>query len=125
MPIFSIIPPPKNAMCCAAHNFALVANKGDQVKARLHRSKPMAHFASDEVMPPDWPRRLSIAMLAACPFPTHQGTQVFIRHLASALTGAGHDVHLISYGHGEYEETMPFHLHRARPLSTRLRSGPH
>lgn len=72
-----------------------------------------------------WPRPLSIAMLAACPFPTHQGTQVFIRHLAGALAAAGHDVHVIAYGHGEYESTLPFHLHRAPTLSLRLRSGPH
>ena len=56
---------------------------------------------------------LSIAMIAPCPFPTHQGTQVLIRHLSTALARAGHDVHLVTYGYGEYEEDFLFHLHRA------------
>ena len=46
------------------------------------------------------PRR-SMAMIAACPFPSHQGTQVFIRHLANALAVAGHAVHLVTYAESE------------------------
>lgn len=46
------------------------------------------------------PRR-SIAMIAACPFPSHQGTQVFIRHLANSVAVAGHAVHLVTYGESE------------------------
>lgn len=72
----------------------------------------------------DMDRRLSIAMVAPCAFPTRQGTQVFIRHLATALARAGHEVHLITYGYGEYEETFPFHLHRAPRVQAGLRSGP-
>ncbi len=72
--------------------------------------------------------RLSIAMLAPCPFPTAQGTQVVIRHLASALAKAGHDVHLITYGHGDpsgsKDQDLPFHVHRTARLDTGLRSGP-
>lgn len=67
----------------------------------------------------------SIAMLAACPFPTHQGTQVLIRHLATTLATAGHEVHLITYGYGEWEQDFPFHLHRASTPNMGLRSGPH
>ena len=63
-------------------------------------------------------------MVAACPFPTRQGTQVLIRHLASALAYAGHEVHLITYGYGEYEDDFPFHLHRSARLGSALRSGP-
>lgn len=69
-------------------------------------------------------KRLSIAMLAPCPFPTHQGTQVFIRHLATALSRAGHTIHLITYGYGEYDEDWEFHLHRAARIHAGLRSGP-
>jgi glycosyltransferase involved in cell wall biosynthesis len=71
---------------------------------------------------------LSIAMLAPCPFPTPQGTQVMIRHLASALARAGHDVHLITYGYGEPGATtdadLPFHVHRTAKVDAGLRSGP-
>ncbi len=72
--------------------------------------------------------RLSIAMLAPCPFPTPQGTQVIIRHLAAALVRAGHDVHLITYGYGEGgtpdDSELPFHVHRAPRVDAGLRSGP-
>ena len=70
------------------------------------------------------PRRLSIAMLAPCPFPTRQGTQVLIRHLAEALTRVGHEVHFVTYGYGEYEGDFPFHLHRSARVDAGLRSGP-
>jgi len=70
------------------------------------------------------PRALSIAMLAPCPFPTRQGTQVLIRHLAEALTRVGHEVHFITYGYGEYDEDFSFHLHRSARVDAGLRSGP-
>ncbi len=64
-------------------------------------------------------------MLAPCPFPTHQGTQVIIRHLATELVRAGHEVHLITYGYGEYEsDPLPFHMHRTARVDAGLRSGP-
>ncbi len=69
-------------------------------------------------------KRYTIGMLAPCPFPTHQGTQVLIRHLAAALSRAGHRVHLVTYGYGEYEEPLPFTVHRARRFNAGLRSGP-
>jgi glycosyltransferase involved in cell wall biosynthesis len=52
---------------------------------------------------------------------------VLIRHLATALAQAGHEVHLVTYGYGEYEpeEPLPFHLHRAHKVQAGLRSGPH
>ncbi len=67
---------------------------------------------------------LSIAMIAPCPFPTGQGTQVLIRHLATTLAKAGHEVHLITYGYGEYDDDFEFHLHRAAKVQAGLRSGP-
>lgn len=70
---------------------------------------------------------LSLAMIAACPFPTRQGTQVTIKHLAHALAGRGHDVHLCTYGYGEYEEPEVAHLihHRTKKIDAGFRSGPH
>ena len=38
---------------------------------------------------------LRIAMVAPCPFPTSQGTQVLIGQLAQALRKRGHQVHLV------------------------------
>jgi glycosyltransferase involved in cell wall biosynthesis len=69
-------------------------------------------------------RRLRIGMLAPCPFPTRQGTQVLIRHLAQALHRAGHEIHLVTYGYSEYEQSFPFPVHRALKVDAGLRSGP-
>jgi glycosyltransferase involved in cell wall biosynthesis len=78
---------------------------------------------------------LSIAMVAPCPFPTAQGTQVFIGALARALHRRGHRIHLVTYhyghqdGGGESNAGEGFNgvgLHRSRPLPVRrkLTSGP-
>lgn len=48
----------------------------------------------------DTPRR-RIAMVAACPFPAPRGSQVLIRDLARALADRGHEVHVVTYPHGE------------------------
>ena len=66
-------------------------------------------------------------MIAACPFPSHQGTQVFIRHLANALAVAGHAVHLVTYGESEplVAQLDPrVAWHRAPTPPVGLRSGP-
>ena len=70
---------------------------------------------------------LSLAMIAACPFPTRQGTQVAIKHLAQALAERGHDVHLCTYGYGEYEFPEIPHLihHKTKKIDAGFRSGPH
>ena len=73
---------------------------------------------------PQTERPRTIAMLAPCPFPTRQGTQVLIRQLAEGLSRRGHDVHLITYGYGEYEATFPFTVHRTARIDAGLRSGP-
>ena len=69
-------------------------------------------------------RSLKVAVLAACPFPTHQGTQVLVRHLADAQVRAGHEVELFSFGYGEALEETNF-VHRPMQfLNPGLRSGP-
>ena len=62
---------------------------------------------------PEHPRR-RIALVAACPFPTSQGSQVFIHQLARALAHAGHEVDLVTYGFGE-TAGVPSHRLRAGP----------
>lgn len=71
-------------------------------------------------------RRLGIALVAACPFPTWQGSQVLIRQMAEALAKRGHDVHLVTYGYGEYDLKPTYRVHRisAIPLTKNFRSGP-
>jgi 1,2-diacylglycerol 3-alpha-glucosyltransferase len=71
-------------------------------------------------------RSLRIAMVAPCPFPTPQGTQVFIGQLARALGECGHRVDLITYHYGDenIREIVPPHRSRPLPISGRLTSGP-
>jgi glycosyltransferase involved in cell wall biosynthesis len=87
---------------------------------------PRTEMRTEELSLPD--RRalhFSIGMIAPCPFPTGQGTQVLIRHLATALTQAGHSVHLVTYGYGESQMPLLFNHHRAKQIAPRhLRSGP-
>jgi glycosyltransferase involved in cell wall biosynthesis len=68
----------------------------------------------------------TVLMLAPCPFPTGQGTQVIIRHLASALARAGHRIHLVTYGYGDRVGDLPqgLVLHRTAPIDAGRRSGP-
>ncbi|MBL8058239.1 MAG: glycosyltransferase family 4 protein [Anaerolineales bacterium] len=69
-----------------------------------------------------------IAMVAACPFPTSQGSQVLIRQLAETLAARRHAVHLVTYHLGEPAAAAPagVQLHRAPavPGYRKLGSGP-
>lgn len=69
---------------------------------------------------------LRIAMVAPCPFPTSQGTQVFIGQLARALRNRGHRVHLVTYHYGDKDLKFQGPVHRAwrLPISHKLGSGP-
>lgn len=69
---------------------------------------------------------LRVAMVAAMPFPTAQGTQALVGELARALAARGHEVHLVCYHHGAFRRDEPFAVHRTPPvpLYRRLRSGP-
>lgn len=66
-------------------------------------------------------------MVAACPYPTTQGTQVYIRGLCRALVESGHEVHLVTYPFGE-DHVAPcgatLHRTAALPGYSTLRSGP-
>ena len=65
-------------------------------------------------------------MLAACPYPSGQGTQALVGELARGLSARGHRVHLICYAHSASARHEPFAIHRtpAVPGYRRLRSGP-
>ncbi len=69
-----------------------------------------------------------VAVVAACPFPSPQGTQVYLQGLCRALLGRGHEVHLVVYGHGAAGRPVPgLRIHRTPllPGYASLRSGPH
>ncbi len=67
-----------------------------------------------------------IAMIAACPYPVPQGSQVLLRDTALALRGAGHDVHLVVYGYGVGEDSSGLPIHRCAriPGARKTAAGP-
>ncbi len=69
---------------------------------------------------------LNIAMVAACPFPTSQGSQVLIRELSEKLAERGHRVHLVTYHFGEDIPCRKVTIHRIPQLFpyNKFRSGP-
>lgn len=69
---------------------------------------------------------MRVLELAACPYPLHQGSQVYLRGTALALARAGHDVSILAYGHGEGEADREVRLLRgpALPGYRRTRAGP-
>lgn len=85
--------------------------------------------SSDAVSPgpcaPPSPRRYRVAMVAACPYPTTQGSQVYIGGQTEALARRGHEVHVVTYHFGE-DVPAAGRVHRipGLPGYTRLRAGP-
>lgn len=69
---------------------------------------------------------LRVALVAACPFPSPQGSQVFVGQMAERLAKAGHEVHLLTYGQGVEQSGRGYRHHRiARvPGDDSRRSGP-
>jgi glycosyltransferase involved in cell wall biosynthesis len=67
-----------------------------------------------------------VALVAACPFPSPQGSQVFVGQMAERLAAAGHEVHLLTYGQGGERSGRGYRHHRiARvPGDDSQRSGP-
>lgn len=65
-------------------------------------------------------------MVCACPFPTSQGSQVFIRQLSEALSDRGHEIHLVTYHFGEVHPHRPLNIHRIPGLIPyrKFRAGP-
>jgi len=75
------------------------------------------------------PSTCAVAMVAACPFPSSQGSQVLIRQLSEALCRRGHEVHLVCYHFGE-DISLPkdgrLYIHRIPypPVYRKFRAGP-
>ena len=71
-------------------------------------------------------RRLRIIQAAAMPFPSPQGSQVYLRGLARALARRGHDVTVACYAHGLGEADASYRVVRTPPVPgyCSLRAGP-
>lgn len=71
--------------------------------------------------------RYAVLQVGAFPFPSHQGSQVYVSGMCRALAKRGHDVTLATYGHGEGDEPPGVRRLRAPvlPGSRFSRSGPH
>ncbi len=71
-------------------------------------------------------RPLRIVQAAAFPFPTPQGSQVFVRGMARALARRGHDVTVACYAHGRGDPDPEYRVVRtpAFPGYNNLRAGP-
>ncbi|HYC31097.1 MAG TPA: glycosyltransferase family 4 protein [Gemmatimonadales bacterium] len=69
---------------------------------------------------------LTIAVVAACPFPAPRGTPIRILRLAEAVAARGHRVHVVAYHHGLGEVDPSVILHRIAPVAgyDDLRPGP-
>jgi glycosyltransferase involved in cell wall biosynthesis len=70
--------------------------------------------------------KLKIAVVAAVPFPTLQGSQVVVRQFCESLSKRDHEVHLVIYGYGQFPYSPEFRIHRIRdfPWYRSFRSGP-
>jgi 1,2-diacylglycerol 3-alpha-glucosyltransferase len=71
-------------------------------------------------------RPLRIVQTAAFPFPSTQGSQVFVRGMARALGRRGHDVSVVCYAHGEGVVDPDYRVIRTPrvPGYNKLRAGP-
>ena len=68
---------------------------------------------------------MKILTVAACAFPTRQGSQVLIRQCAEALAARGHEVRVAAYAGGERIACrVPIRRAPSLPGAGRLRSGP-
>ncbi|HZP44357.1 MAG TPA: glycosyltransferase family 4 protein [Candidatus Binataceae bacterium] len=67
-----------------------------------------------------------VAMVAACPFPANWGTPGAIREMATALSDAGHRIHVVTYPYGEELPVEGAIIERAWywRKTGRLQSGP-
>jgi glycosyltransferase involved in cell wall biosynthesis len=59
---------------------------------------------------------LTIAMVAACPFPANHGTPAAIREMSETLTQLGHQVHVVTYPLKDDIPTNGVIIHRVRRL---------
>jgi len=69
-------------------------------------------------------KRLTIAVVAACPFPVPRGTPVRIQRLGEELAERGHRVIVVTYHHGIGEASPSLVVQRIRPVRSYTKLGP-
>ena len=57
-------------------------------------------------------RPLNIVQILAAPYPTRQGSQVYVQGMCRALAQQGHNVTLVCYGHGDAQEDEGYRIVR-------------
>ncbi len=69
---------------------------------------------------------MRVALVGACPFPSPQGSQVYLGGMARALSEAGVDVTVVAYAHGQGDVPRGVRVVRGPAVAgyARLRSGP-
>lgn len=73
---------------------------------------------------------MKILQIGTFPYPSPQGSQVYVKSLLLGLANLGHEVHLLCYGHGvgsiELETTLGIQIHRTPSLFgySNMRAGP-
>jgi glycosyltransferase involved in cell wall biosynthesis len=70
------------------------------------------------------PASLTVAVIAACPFPARRGTPVRIQRLAEELTHRGHRVVVVTYHHGTGEAEPGVEVRRIRSVRGYRKLGP-
>ena len=73
--------------------------------------------------------KLKILHVATFPYPSTQGSQVYVRSLLKGLSALGHQVSLLCYAHGDEEiqwDDPEIQIHRCKQISdyNNLRAGP-
>ena len=71
-------------------------------------------------------KSLSIAMVAACPFPANHGSPASIREMSQALASLGHKVHVVTYPMSQDIPVEGITIHRAGKIfrSSKVTVGP-
>ncbi len=71
-------------------------------------------------------RPLRVVQAAAFPFPSPQGSQVYVRGMARALARRGHDILVVCYAHGQGEPDEEYRVIRTPrvPGYQSMRAGP-
>ncbi len=82
----------------------------------------MTHHSDQGAALPGSP--LTIAMVAACPFPQPRGTPIRIQRMAEGLAARGHRVHIVTYHHGTGDIDPSLAMHRIRDIPTYHMLGP-
>jgi glycosyltransferase involved in cell wall biosynthesis len=57
-------------------------------------------------------KKLNVAIVAACPFPSQRGTPIRIFRTAEAIGRRGHNVHVVGYHFGDGSDSDAFCIHR-------------